>query len=38
MYTNKIDYLFRSYGRIHVFLHPEKNIMNYSDSLEGLEV
>lgn len=32
MNINKTDYLFRGYARIHVFLHPKKDIMNYSDS------
>lgn len=38
MNINKTDYLFRSYGRIHVFLHAEKNIMNYSDTSESLGI
>ena len=32
MHINKTDYLFRSYARIRVFLHAEKNVMNYSDT------
>ncbi|EDY95747.1 hypothetical protein BACPLE_02023 [Phocaeicola plebeius DSM 17135] len=38
MNINKTDYLFRSYGRIHVFLHAEKNIMNYSDTSGSLGI
>lgn len=38
MNINKTDYLFRSYDRIHVFLHAEKNIMNYSDTSGSLGI